>query len=395
MTDYFAKRMSRMGESATLKAMEIAARLKAEGKDIIAFNVGEPDFNTPTHIIKAAEKAMEEGFTHYTPSGGIPELRQAVAEKCKKDNGIPCEQGNVMVATSKFCLFATVLSVVDDGDEVIIPEPSWGSYVDMVGLAGGKVKHVGVKAEDGFRVRPEAVAEQVTSRTKLIFLNSPSNPTGGLIKKEDMKGLVDLALDHKFLILSDEVYENLIYEGEHVSPASFPGAFEQTVTVNGFSKAYSMTGWRMGYLVAPKHLFSGIIKMQQQAVTCAPAFGQKAALTALKDPQSKEALAKMLKEFKERREVIVKGLNAIPGIKCPKSPATFYAFPSFDNKKMYKMTSDEMADHLLEKAAVSCTSGRAFGPSGEGCLRFSYSNNLKNIREGLRRVGEALEKIRK
>jgi aspartate aminotransferase len=394
MKDMFAKRMSRMGESATLKAMEIANRLKAQGVDIISFNVGEPDFPTPMHIIKAGEKAMEAGFTHYTPSAGIQELRDAIAEKCKRDNKIPCEASNVMVATSKFCLFATILSLVDDGDEVIIPEPSWGSYVDMVGLAGGKVKHTGLKGDDGFRLTPEAVAELVTPKTKLMFLNSPCNPTGGIIKREDMKGLVELALDHKFFILSDEVYEHIIYEGEHVSPASFPGAFDQTITVNGFSKAYAMTGWRMGYMVAPKPLFGGIIKMQQQAVTCAPAFGQKACVTALKDPQSKKALDAMLKEFRERREVVIKGLNAMEGIKCPKSPATFYAFPSYD-KKIYKKSSDDMADYMLEEAHVSVTSGRAFGPSGEGCFRLSYSNSLKNIKEGLKRIEDALKKLKK
>jgi aspartate aminotransferase len=394
MKDFLAKRMSRMGESATLKAMEIATRLKAQGIDIVSFNVGEPDFPTPMHIIKAAEKAMEGGMTHYTPSGGIPELREAIAEKCKRDNKIPCEPSNIMVSTSKFCLFATVLSLVDHGDEVIVPEPSWGSYVDMIGLAGGKVKHTGLKGDDNFRLRPEAVAELITPKTKLIFLNSPCNPTGGIIKKEDMKGIVDLAIDHDFVVLSDEVYENLIYEGEHVSPASFPGAFDRTITVNGFSKSYSMTGWRMGYMIAPKPLFSGIIKMQQQAVTCAPAFSQKACVTALKDPESKKCLAAMFKEFKERREVVIKGLNDIEGLKCPKSPATFYAFPAYD-RKMYKKTADEMADYLLEEAHVSVTSGRAFGPSGEGCFRLSYSNSMKNINEGLKRIDGALKKLRK
>jgi aspartate aminotransferase len=385
--------MGRMGESATLKAMEVANRLKAQGVDIIAFNVGEPDFDTPTHIRRAAQKALDEGYTHYTPSAGFMDLREAVADKCKQENGIPCEAGNVIVTTCKFALFATILSMIEHGDEVIIPEPSWGSYVDMVNLAGGKAVHIGLKGDDKFRLRPEAVAEVITPKTKLIFLNSPTNPTGGIIQGKDMKAITELAEDHDLCILSDEVYEYIIHEGKHVSPASFPGIFDRTVTVNGFSKAFSMTGWRMGYLVAPKEMLKVIIKMQQQAVTCAPAFSQRACLTALRSKQSKKALARMVKEFKKRRDVVVPGLDKIPGIKCPKSPGTFYAFPSFD-RKMYDLTAAEMATYLLETGHVSVTAGTAFGPSGEGCFRLSYSNSLKNIREGLKRIEDALAKLR-
>jgi aspartate aminotransferase len=389
----FAERMSRTRESATIKAMETANRLKAQGIDIVGFNVGEPDFDTPAHIRKAAQKAMDDGWTHYTPSAGIRELREAIADKCSEENRIPCRSKNVQVTTSKFGIFASLVTFVDHGEEVIIPEPSWVSYVDMVHLVGGKEVHVGCSGEDMFRIDPDAVAEAISPKTKMIILNSPCNPTGGIIGPKELKAITDLAEDHDFYILTDEVYEYIIYEGEHISPASIPGIFERTITINGFSKAFSMTGWRMGYVVAPKEFLDGINKIQQQAITCLPGFSQMACITALKSKQSKKAVAKMVKEFKKRREFVVPALNDIPGIECPMSPGTFYAFPNYD-RKMYDLTADEMATYLLETGHVSVTSGRAFGPSGENCFRLSYSNNMRNIREGLERIDEALARLR-
>jgi aspartate aminotransferase len=245
-----AKYLDNVGFSATLKSKELINRMKAEGKEVLAFTVGEPDFNTPQHISDAAIKALNEGFTHYTASSGIPELRKAVAEKSKTENKIPCEPENVMITPTKFGIYASILAAINPGDEVIISDPAWVSYEPMVQMAEGKPVFVKTYNEDEFRMIPENIMETVTDKTRMLILNSPSNPTGGVATKEDIKGIADIAKDHDLIVVSDEIYEKIIYEGEHYSIAAEDGMADRTFTVNGFSKAYAMTGWRLGWVIA-------------------------------------------------------------------------------------------------------------------------------------------------
>lgn len=383
----FAERMSRISESGTVRISNIVGKLRSEGKDIVSFALGEPDFPTPRHIVEAASRALNEGFTHYTPSNGIPELREAIAEKMQKENCVNCAPANVMVTPAKQAIFMTIMALVDEGDEVIIPDPAWVSYVPIVNFAGGKPVFVQTSGDD-FSLKAEDVADRVTERTKMIIVNSPSNPTGGLMDRNGLELLADLATDRKLIVLSDEIYEKIIYEGTHHSIASFDGMFERTVTINGFSKAYAMTGWRLGYMVADKPVLDQVGKLQQQSITCAASFAQKAGVAALKGGD--DCVRKMVDEFRARRDLLVKRLNSIKGFRCGTPKGAFYTFPSFD----FKMSSSEFTEHLLKEAQVSVTPGIEFGPSGEGHVRFSYAASRENIEKGMDRIARAVETLR-
>jgi len=387
MEVHTAGRMQRVGESGTVRMGNMERELKARGVSVISFALGEPDFDTPQHIKDAAIESLRGGFTHYTASKGIVELRQAIAEKSKRENGINCTADEVLVTPTKLGIFEAIMAFVEDGDEVIVPDPGWVSYVPMVNLAGGKAVNVRLKEEEDFRMTPELVHEAITPRTTMILLNSPSNPTGTVMTEADFKGIADLARDHNLMVLTDEIYEKLVYEGKHVSIAALDGMYERTITLNGFSKSYAMTGWRIGWLVAHKDLMKPIDKIQQHSLTCCTSFAQKGALAALKGPQ--KCVEDMFAEFRRRRDYMVRRVNSMGLFECRKPSGAFYVFPRYHAK----MPSLQLAERLLEQAHVGMTPGSAFGDGGEGFLRISYANSMENLERGMDAVEEAMRKL--
>jgi aspartate aminotransferase len=387
MEVHAAGRMQKVAESGTVKMGNMERELKAKGVKVISFALGEPDFDTPRHIKDAAIEALKGGFTHYTASKGIVELRQAIAEKSKSENGIGCTPDEVLVTPTKLGIFETIMAFIGDGDEVIVPDPGWVSYAPMVNLADGKAVNVRLKEEEDFRMTPEKVQEAITPRTTMILLNSPSNPTGTIMTEADFKGIADLARDHNLLVLTDEIYEKLVYDGKHVSMAALDGMYERTITLNGFSKSYAMTGWRIGWLVAHKDLMKPIDKVQQHTLTCCTSFAQKGALAALRGPQ--KCVEDMRAEFLRRRDFMVGRLNSSGLFECRKPSGAFYAFPRYH----LKTPSQQLAEKLLENAHVGMTPGSAFGDGGEGFLRISYANSMDNLKNGMDAVEEAMRNL--
>jgi aspartate aminotransferase len=380
-----AARLADVTPSATVRLAGLVAEMRARGEPVISFSVGEPDFPTPRHIVAAAQRALDEGHTKYTPSPGIPPLREAIAERVREDNGIPASPNDVLVAPTKHTLFMACAALVDPGDEVVLPDPAWVSYVPMIRLAGGVP--VRVRADEGtdFQLDPDAVQAAITPRTKAVVVNSPSNPAGAVHSLEAMRALADVVQDHDLYLISDEIYEKLVYDGRHVSPASLDGMFERTVTASGFSKTYAMTGWRLGWLVAPPPLFDAVAKLQAHTITCAPAFAQVAGVAALRGPE--EELRRMREEFRTRRDLMVRLVHETPHLSCPTPQGAFYVFPRFD----LETSSASLAEGLLREAKVATVPGRAFGPAGEGHLRLSYAASQDAIREGMGRLRDALE----
>ena len=380
-----SERVKKVQESGTMKMKELAGQKKAEGKKIISFTVGEPDFDTPKHIVEAAKKALDDGHTRYLDAPGLPALRQAIAERAKADNGIPCESSNVLITPTKQAIFETILATINEGDEVLMPNPSWVTYEPCVVMAGGKAVPVMTKEEDEWRMTPEAVDKLVTPKTKMILFNSPSNPCGAVETHDDIKGLADIAKDRNLLVLSDEVYEKIIFDGlKHYSIAAEPGMMDRTITISGFSKTFAMTGWRMGWLIAPKPIFKGINKVQQHSITHAVSFAQYGALAALTGPQ--EPVNMMVKEFQERRDLIMKLMKEIPSLHCDIPKGAFYVFPRYENK----MDSEEFALYLMDKAEVAVTGGESFGSAGAKHIRISYATNKKNIQDGMERLKKVM-----
>lgn len=380
-----SERVKRIQESGTMKMKELAGQKKKEGKKIISFTVGEPDFDTPKHIVEAAKKALDEGKTRYLDAPGLPELREAIAQRAKAENGIPCESSNVLITPTKQAIFETILATINEGDEVLMPNPAWVTYEPCVQLAGGKAVPVTTTDENHFRFIPDDVAELITPKTKMILFNSPSNPCGAVETHEDIKGLADLAKDHNLLVLSDEVYEKIVFDGmKHFSIAAEPGMMDRTITISGFSKTYAMTGWRLGWLIAPKPIFKGVNKIQQHSITHAVSFAQYGGLAAITGTQ--EPVKMMVKEFEERRNLIMKLMKEIPSFSCDMPKGAFYVFPRYEGK----MNSEEMALYLMDNAEVAMTGGSAFGSAGEKHLRISYATNKKNIQDGMERLKKAL-----
>jgi len=385
----FARRVRSIESSPTVHIGDLIAEMKARGEKVLSLAIGEPDFPTPAHIVEAAKKALDEGYTKYTPAPGIRELREAIAEKSQKENRIPAKPENVLVAPTKHTLFMTCMALLDSGDEAIIPDPGWVSYAPMVTLAGARPVPVRAADEEGFVPSADAVAEAVTSHTRILMLNSPSNPAGSVYSGDEMKTLADLAVDRDLILVSDEIYEKILYEGEHVSPASLDGMFDRTVTVNGFSKTYSMTGWRLGWLIAPTPLFKEISKVQEHTITCATAFAQKAGVAALRGPTA--PLEAMVKEFRARREIVLKALAKIEGASTSRPSGAFYAFPRID----VPIDSSALSERILKEGSVAVTPGSAFGAAGEGHLRISYAASRETIVEGLRRIAEVVAGLRR
>ncbi len=379
-----AERMGRLGTETAFEVLAKARRLEAEGMDVVHLEIGEPDFDTPPNIVEAGRNALADGYTHYGPSPGLPEVRERIAEEVAATRGISVSGDNVVITPgAKPIMFFTILALVDRGDEVLYPNPGFPIYESMINFVGGVPAPIRLLASNDFRVDVDEVADRITPKTKLMVLNSPNNPCGSVIGKDDLRRLAELAAEHDIAVLSDEIYIRFLYEGEHHSIASFPGMRDRTIILDGFSKTYAMTGWRIGYGVMPTELVEPISRLATNSVSCTASATQVASIEALDGPQ--DASDDMVAEFKRRRDLLVAGLNDIPGIRCPMPAGAFYAFPNVEGTGM---TSREFADTLLESYGVACLAGEAFGEYGEGCVRFSFANSKENISLALERIEE-------
>src|SRR5579859_1866236 len=375
-------RAASLAPSLTLAIDSKAKQMKADGIDVVGFGAGEPDFDTPQHIKDACVKALAEGFTKYTPAAGIPELRQAIADKFKRDNGLSFKPSQIIVSCGgKHSCYNVILATCEEGDEVVIPAPYWLSYPEMVKLAGATPVILQTTDQTEFKVTPAQLLNAITPRTRLFILNSPSNPTGSLYTREELKALGDICIEKGVLIMSDEIYEKLVYDGaEHVSVASFSAQHqEQTIVVHGFAKAYSMTGWRLGYLAAPEPIARAIDAIQSHSTSNPTSFAQKGAVAALNGPQ--DHLKLWLAEYTKRRGYAHQRLNAIPGISCVNAKGAFYLFP---NISKLGLKSTEFCARLLEQEKVAAVPGIAFG--ADDYLRISYATSMANIEKGLDRL---------
>jgi len=393
-----SKRASSIGASPTLAITAKAKKMQAEGIDVVGFGAGEPDFDTPMNVKEAAKKAIDAGFTKYTPTSGIPELKAAICEKFKKDNGLDYEPGEVLVSCgAKHSIFNAVLTLCEEGDEVILPAPYWVSYPEMIKLVGAKLVVLRTTHQSGLKVTPEQLRKAITPRTKLFILNSPSNPTGMVYSREELRALGKILAEAGVCCISDEIYEKITYDGkEHVSIASLsPEMKKLTIVVNGVSKPYSMTGWRIGYAAGPKEVIQAMSNLQDHSTSNPTSISQKAALEALKGPQ--ESVRKMVKAFAERRDYIVKRLNSIEGINCLTPEGAFYAFPNvsklFGRKYGKHVIKDSfsLTELLLTEAKVAVVPGAVFGD--DHYLRLSYATSMKDIERGMDRIEEFVGKI--
>jgi len=377
-----SKRAAALSPSLTLAVDAKAKALKAQGEDVVGFGAGEPDFDTPQHIKDAAAKALAEGFTKYTPSSGIPELRKAIAEKFKRDSGLEYKPSQIIVSCGgKHSCYNTIIATCEEGDEVIIPAPYWVSYPEMVKLAGAKPVFIQTTDKTEFKVTPQQLKAAITPRTRLFILNSPSNPTGTVYTPEEIKALGDICVENGILIMSDEIYDKLLYDGaKHVSVATFSKAhYEHTIIVHGFAKTYSMTGWRLGYLAAPEPIAAAIDAIQSHSTSNPTSFAQKGALAALTGPQ--DHLQTWLQEYSRRRTYAYQRLNNMPGISCVNAKGAFYLFPNISGTGL---NSTEFCTKLLEQEKVAAVPGIAFG--ADDYIRISYATSLANIEKGLDRI---------
>jgi aspartate aminotransferase len=374
-----AKRMRGIEESATIKMGQLAEQLRAEGKRVMNFTLGEPDFKTPEHICTAAKAALDRGYTHYTSSAGIKELREAIAEKLRTENQVEARGENVIVTPGgKQAIYEVMMSLLDEGDEVILLDPCWVTFEAAVKLAGGQPRWV-KRLEAPLRY--EALAAAASEKTKLVVINSPNNPAGYVLSDRELREVAEFAREHDLLVLSDEIYEKIIYNRRHTSIAAFEGMVERTILINGFSKTYAMTGWRIGYALAPPELMQGMLKIQQHSVSCAASFVQYAALVALQ--ASQDCVVEMVVEFNRRRNVIVKRLNTM-GLRCVNPEGAFYAFVGAPGN------GDDLAftEQLLKEAHIVVTPGSAFGAAGEGYVRFSFAASMADIVEAMDRLAK-------
>jgi len=390
MNSLFAKRMETLGTETAFEVLAKAKALEKQGKNVIHLEIGEPDFDTPKNIKEAAMKAMYAGYTHYVPAAGIPELREAAAEYVSKTRRIKAEPDEVVVTPgAKPIMFFSILACVNKGEEVMYPNPGFPIYESVINFVEAKPVPIPLLEENNFSLDHEDFKEKVSKKTKMIILNSPENPTGGVLSKEDLKLIADCIADRDdVVVLSDEIYSRIIYEGEHESIASLPGMTEKTIVLDGFSKTYAMTGWRLGYGVMQKDLAQKVTQLMINSNSCTCAFVQVAGAEALKGPQTESE--KMVAEFKKRREVIVSGLNRIEGITCKKPRGAFYVFPNITSTEM---DCRKLGDYLLNEAGVAVLPGISFGKYGEGYLRLSFANSVENINKALERISNALEKL--
>jgi aspartate aminotransferase len=377
-----AGRMSRLGTETAFEVLNRARALEKQGKEIIHLEIGEPDFDTPANVVEAGVDALHKGWTHYGPSAGLPELRQTIADYVSRTRKVPVTSEEVVVVPGgKPIIFFTMLALIEAGDEVIYPNPGFPIYESMVNYSIGKAIPIPLREDRDFSVDTKELASLITDRTKLIILNSPHNPTGGVLTKKDILEIAEAIGDRNILILSDEIYSRLIYEGDHFSIMSVPGFKERTILLDGFSKTYAMTGWRLGYGVMRADLAVNISRLVTNATSCTASFTQIAGIEALRGDQS--SVDNMSAEFQRRRDAFVAGLNKIKGFSCRLPKGAFYTFP---NITQTGWPSKKLADALLEQAGVACLSGTAFGEYGEGYLRFSVANSLENLNKALARI---------
>ena len=381
---------ARMDTIGTESAFEVTARaraLEAQGRSIVHLQLGEPDFDTPANVREAAKGALDAGATHYPPFAGIPALREAIAADASARKGFPVEPFQVFVTVGgKGVMLYAILGLVDPGDEVIVPDPGYPIYESLTSFVGATPVPVPIRMANDFRLDVDELAALITPKTRLLVINSPANPTGGVLTRDDLERIATLAIEHDLWVLADEIYGRILYDGaEHVSIASLPGMAERTIVLDGFSKTYAMTGWRLGYGIMPAPMAQVIAKLQTNATSCTSTFSQLAAVEALTGDQS--SVDRMVAEFQRRRDVIVDGLRAIPGIKCVRPKGAFYVFPNITGTGF---SARALADRLLDEAGVACLSGTAFGEFGEGHLRFSYATSMDNIQEALKRIGGML-----
>ncbi|MDP6085141.1 MAG: pyridoxal phosphate-dependent aminotransferase [Nitrospinota bacterium] len=384
-----AERMSRLGTESAFEVLAQAKALEAQGKKIVHMEIGEPDFDTPAHIGEAAYRAIQDGYTHYGPSAGLREHNQAVADYFNNHYGLDYGVENVVVAPgAKPFLFFAILALAGEGEEVIYPNPGFPVYESVAEFAGAKAVPLPLLEENDFAFTLEDVASRVTPKTRLLILNYPHNPTGGILSRELLEGIARLAIDRDFVVLADEVYSRMVYDGEHYSIAQVPGMKERTILLDGYSKTFAMTGWRLGFIAAPVELADAITRLITNSVSCTASFEQMAGIAALTGPQ--DEVHRMVEEFHRRRDFIVKGLNEIKGVSCKNPGGAFYVFP---NVREVPMTPEELAPYLMREAGVACLPGTSFGEYGKGHLRFSYAVSHEEIEEALTNMDKAINNI--
>ena len=385
-----AERMSRLGTETAFDVLVRARALEAQGRKVIHLEIGEPDFATPRHIIEAAKKALDEGWTHYGPAQGFPDLREAIADYVSRTRSIRVGPDHVAVVPGgKPILFFPMLALLEPGDEVLYPNPGFPIYESMIRFLGAVPVPLPLMEERGFALDLDLLRDRLSERTRLLILNSPHNPTGGVLSRQDVEAIADMVRDRDLMVLSDEIYSRIYYDEPPFSIASLPGMLEKTIILDGFSKTYAMTGWRIGYGVMPTWLVAAVNRLMVNSNSCTASFTQRAALAALTGPQ--DDADRMVAEFRRRRDAFCDALNALPGLRCARPQGAFYAFP---NIRDTGFSSGELADRLLEEAGVACLSGTAFGAYGEGYLRFSYANSYENLIEAVERIAAFLERAR-
>ena len=382
-----ARRLSVVEPSPTLAVSAKAAKLKAAGVDVVSFGAGEPDFDTPVHIKDAAKQALDAGATHYGPSAGLPELREAIAKHVAETRGVPVSPEEVVVTPgAKPIMFFTIMAMIGEGDEVIHPNPGFPIYESVINFVGGKPVPIPLREESGFGFDLELFERSVSSKTKLIVINSPENPTGGVLDRSQLERIAAIAVAHQIPVLTDEIYRQFLYEGEFASIMNMRGMRDLTILLDGFSKSYAMTGWRLGYGVMPPKLAEHVSRLMVNSNSCTASFVQLAGIAALQGDQT--PVARMVAEFKRRRDLLVDGLNQLPGVTCVRPRGAFYVFPNITGTRR---PSAEVAERLLTEAGVAALSGAAFGAHGEGYLRFSYANSEANLKKALERMRPVFE----
>jgi aspartate aminotransferase len=385
----YAKRMKRLGTETAFDVLAKAKKLEQKGVDVVHLEIGEPDFDTPANITQAAIDALRQGWTHYNPSPGLPEFRAEIAQFITKDRGIKVGPENVVITPgAKPILFFSALAILEEGDEAIYPNPGFPIYESVIRFFGAKAVPIRLGEENDFGLNIKELKEKITSRTRMIILNSPQNPTGGVLKREQLGEIADLVRKKNLFVLSDEIYCKILYEGEHVSIASFPGMQEKTIILDGYSKTYAMTGWRLGYGVMNETLAKHVARLQTNCTSCTCSFTQRAGIAGITGPQDDSI--KMVREFKKRRDIVVRGLCSIKGVSCRTPRGAFYVFP---NVKATGLECEELASRLLDEKGVALLAGTAFGKYGKGYLRLSYANSIENINKGLSRMKEFIEKL--
>ncbi|MCB2201866.1 pyridoxal phosphate-dependent aminotransferase [bacterium] len=386
----YSERIQRLESEGAFAVLARAKQMEREGKSIVHLQIGEPDFDTPANITEAAYKALRDGHTHYAPSGGIPEAREAVAEEARRTRKIDISADNVIIMPGcKPLIYAAIMALVENGDEVIVPNPGYPTYRSVTRFVGAQPVPVPLREEHDFRFSIVEFKALITPKTKVVILNSPENPTGGVLTESDLEAIYAVAKEHDLWIITDEIYSRLVYEGEFKSILSVPGALERTVAVDGMSKTYAMTGWRLGYGIMPKKMAEYLFTFAINNFSSTATFSQYAMIEALQGPQ--DEVDRMIEQFRQRRDVIVDGLNAIEGITCLKPQGAFYVFPNITGTGL---GSQQFADMMLEEAGVACLAGTAFGKFGEGYVRFSYANSIENIKEALKRIEKTLATAR-